>query len=173
MLANNNYVLYNVLNNFKGVSILKLQKSLKLSLIIINISIIVLFVLAIILPSLVTWFVEIKHKDAGLPVVVMLTCYPSLPFAAAALFYLRIFLKNCLNGLIFYDKNVFALRIVTIACLCGSAITLVAGFFYLPFFVVSISAAGCSLIVKVAKDIIDSKIESQSADVAESEETNA
>lgn len=153
------------------MSILKLQKSLKFSFVIINISIVLLFALAIILPSLVTWFVEIKHKDAGLPLVVMLTCYPSLPFATAALFCLRAFLKNCLKDLVFCTKNIFYLRVVTIACLCGAAITLVAGFFYLPFFVVSISSGGCALIVKIAKDIIDSKIEQKSDVVKESEAT--
>lgn len=151
--------------------VLKLQKSLKLSFIIINISIVILFALAIFLPSLVTWFVEIKHKNPGLPLVVMLTCYPSLPFAIAALFCLRSFLKNCLNNLIFCEKNVFYLRVVTVSCLCGAAITLIAGFYYLPFFVVSISASGCALIVKVVKDIIDSKIERENDVVEESEAT--
>ena len=147
---------------------MNVKKSLKLSFIIINICIVVLFALAIALPWLVTWFVETRHKDQGLPAVVMLTCYPSLPFAATALLKLRKLIKNCINGLVFGDQNITVLRAVSICCLCGAAITFIAGYFYLPFYVVSIAAAGCSLIVKVIKDIFSAELDSRREELYES-----
>ncbi len=135
------------------------KKSVKITYVIINLSIVVLFVLAIALPWLVTWFVEVRHKDQGLPVVVMLTCYPSLPFAAVALFSLRKLLKNILGGLVFGDQNLTCMKKISVCCLAGAGITFVAGFFYLPFFVVSLAAAGCALIVKATKDTFASELE--------------
>lgn len=158
-LAYKRMLLYNDFNKLKEVFVLKTKKSLKISLAVINISVIVLFALAIALPWLVTWFVEVRHKDGGLPAVVMLTCYPSLPFAVGALFNIRKLLKNCLGGLIFGDKNISCLKKICMCCLAGSIITFAAGFFYLPFFVVSIAAAGCALIVKVIKDLFAAELE--------------
>ncbi len=137
------------------------KNSAKFTLIVIDISILILFALAIALPWLITWYVEIRNKDQGLPVVVMLTCYPSFPFAAASLFSLRGILKNVLNGLIFGDKNLKFMRVICLCCLGGSIITFVAGFYYMPFFVISIASAGCSLIVKVIKDIFNAELDSQ------------
>ena len=135
------------------------KKSVKFTFVVINIAIIVLFALAIALPWLVTWFVEVRHKDAGLPAVVMLTCYPSLPFAVAALFSLRKVLKNILNGLVFGDQNITALGTISVCCACGAVITFIAGFYYLPFFVVSIAAVGCALIVKALKDTFAAELD--------------
>lgn len=137
------------------------KKSVKFTYIIINISIVILFALAISLPWLVTWYVEVRHKDAGLPALVMLTCYPSLPFAVIALFSLRKLLKNILNGLVFGDQNLTALKKISICSLIGGFITFIAGFYYLPFFVVSIAALGCSLIVKVIKDVFAAELQQQ------------
>lgn len=168
MLAYNKCVLYNVFNiKNKEVLILKAEKSLKFSLAIINISIVVLFALAAALPWLVTWYVEVRHKDAGLPAVVMLTCYPCLPFAAVALFNIKKLLKNCLGGLVFGDSNISALKKVCVCCLFGAVITLVSGHFYMPFYVVSVAAAGCALIVKVIKDLFAAELQSRREEMLE------
>lgn len=140
---------------------MKLERSLKFTLYVITFAIAVLFALAIALPWIVHWFVEVKHKDPNLPAVAMITCYPCLPFAVAALLYLRKFLKNCLNGLVFGDKNVNALRVVAICCLCGSVITLIATFSYFPFFVLSIASAACALIVNCIQDIFAAELEAR------------
>lgn len=135
------------------------KKSVKITYIIINLSIVVLFALAIALPWLVTWFVQVRQKDQGLPVVVMLTCYPSLPFAVVALFSLRKLLKNILAGLVFGDANLTCLKKIAVCCLAGAVITFIAGFYYLPFFVVSIAASGCALIIKAIKDTFAFELE--------------
>lgn len=137
------------------------KKSVKTTYIIINISIFLLFALAASLPWLVTWYVEVRHKDAGLPALVMLICYPCLPFAAVALFSIRAILKNTLNGLVFGDRNITHLKRTVFCCVGGAVITFAAGFFYLPFFVVSIASAGCAVIVNVIKDILAAELESR------------
>lgn len=146
---------------------MKLEKSLKFTLYIITISIFVLFALAVTLPWIVTWLVEVKQKDPKLPSVAMITCYPCLPFATIALFSLRKFLKNCLNGLIFGDKNIVALRKVSFCCLCGAVITLIAGWFYPPFWVLSVASAGCALIVKCIKEIFVSELDAKREELLE------
>lgn len=140
---------------------MKKEKTLNFSFIIINISIVILFLLAITLPYIITWFVEIKHKDAGLPAVVMLTCYPCFPFAVVALFKLRKFIKNCINGLIFGDQNISLLKSVALCCVGGAAITFVAGYFYLPFYVICLASLGCALIIKVIKDVFSAELYSR------------
>lgn len=144
------------------------KKSVKFTLAIINISIIILFALAVALPWIITWYTEVRHKDASLPTVVMLTCYPCLPFATVALFRLRKLLKNILDGLVFGDKNISALRIVSVCCLGGAAITLVAGFYYMPFWVISIAAGGCALIIKTIKDVFAAELDSRREELYES-----
>lgn len=137
------------------------KKSAKITLIVINISIFLLFALAVSLPWLVTWFVEVRHKDAGLPALVMLICYPCLPFATVALFSIRSLLKNVINGLVFCDKNTTALKRTCFCCIGGAVITFAAGFFYLPFFVVSIAALGCGIIINTVKNIFDFELQSR------------
>lgn len=134
------------------------KKSLTFSLIVITASIVILFALCIALPWLITWFVEVRHKDAGLPALVMITCYPCAPFAAVALFNLRKVIKNCLNGLVFGDQNIAAFKKISVCCLCGAVITFIAGCFYLPFYVISIASAGCALVVNVIKDVFESEL---------------
>lgn len=147
---------------------MKNKKSLKLSLIIINISIVVLFALAISLPWLVTWFVEIKHKNPWLSTVIMLVCYPCAPFVAVALFYLKKLIKNCIGGLVFGDQNIRALRAVSICCLACAVITLIAGNFYVPFYFVSIATAGCALVIKAIKDVFSAELETRREKLYES-----
>lgn len=137
------------------------KKSVKFTYVIINASILLLFALALVLPWLITWYVEVRHKDAGLPLVVMLTFYPTFPFAVVALFSLRKMFKNILSGLVFGDENLSAFKKVAICCLSSAIITFVAGFYYAPFFVVSIAAAGCALIVKTIKDIFAIELQKQ------------
>lgn len=137
------------------------KKSVKLTYIIINISILVLFLLAVTLPWAITWYVEVKHRNPNLPTVVMLTCYPCLPFAAVALFSLRKLLKNILNGLVFGDSNLSCCKKVSVCAAVGGFITFIAGFYYLPFFVVSIASFGCAIIVKAIKDVFAAELETR------------
>ena len=66
-----------------------------------------------------------------------------------------------MGGDIFSDKNINLLRVVAVCCLSGAVISFIAGFYYLPFFVVGISAGGCSLVTMVMKDVLFSELTSR------------
>ncbi len=144
------------------------KKSLLFSFIIINIAIVVLFALAITLPWLVTWFVETRNKSPRLPAIVMLVCYPCVPVIATALFSLRKLIKNCLDDLFFGDQNLKMLKIVVICCLIATGITFIAGYYYLPFYVLSLACAGGALVFKVMKDIISIELDKKREKLYES-----
>lgn len=121
-------------------------KCIKLSIIITNIFLIVLFFFAIALPWLVTWYVETMKRSATLAATVMVTCYPCVPFAAACLLLTRKLLKNALAKKLFSENSTLCLRRLSACCIVISAITLIAGKFYLPFLIVGAAFAFISLL---------------------------
>ncbi len=147
---------------------MKTKKSFHITLALLDLFIVLLFVFAVALPWIVTWFVEVQKKDAGLPSVIMLVCYPCAPFIAAALIGLRKIVKNCIDGLIFGDRNIKIFKMVALCCLAVAVITLVAGFFYLPFYLVSITSAACALIIKVIIDVFSAELSARREELYES-----
>lgn len=129
------------------------EKALKLSLLITNIFIVLLGICTIVLPWLVTWYVETMGKSPKLPAVIMVTCYPCVPFAAAILMYLRRMLKNISRDMLFHNDTVSCFTRISTFCLCIAAITIIAGKFYLPFFIVGIAFLFFSLLVFVFKTV--------------------
>ncbi len=144
------------------------KKSFLISLIIIDIFIALFFVLIFALPWIVTWFVEFRHKDAGLPSLIMLVCYPCAPFVAAALFCLRRLVKNFIAGLIFGDKNIKMLMYTAISCAAITVLTFWAGGYYPPFYAIAFAAAGSGLIIKVIMDIFSAELNSRREELYES-----
>lgn len=144
------------------------KKSVKFTLILVYVAIFLLFAMVVALPWIVTWYVEVRGKDAGLPAVIMLTCYPCVPPVAIALFALKSMLKNILNGLIFGDENIRSLNKIAVSSLICGVITAVAGYFYLPFYFVSLAAFGCAIIIKAIKDTFAAQLENQREKLYES-----
>lgn len=112
-----------------------------------------LIISAIALPFIVTWYVEVKGREQTLPAVIMLTCYPCFPFAAATLLSLKRLLKNVLDGLILGDKNLSLLRVAVIACFGVTAITLGAGKLYKPFYIIAAASAACGITFLVVRSL--------------------
>lgn len=137
------------------------RKSAKLSLIITYVFMAALAAAVIFLPSLITWYVEVKGRDQNLPTVVMITCYPCVPFAAVLLFSLRSLLKNILSGLVFGEENIRLLKRISICCGAAALILLLAGCLYLPFYVAGVSAAACGLVVHVIKNLFETALRVQ------------
>ena len=133
------------------------KKSVKLSLFLTYFFMLLLAVITFVLPSIITWYVEIMKRSSDLATVVMLAYYPCMPIAAAVLFKLRKLLKNLLKDNIFTAENVNILRFITICCATVSVILLLAGFFYMPFYFLGAAAAFCALMVQVFKNILHSK----------------
>lgn len=124
------------------------------------------------LPFIVTWYVETRGRDQTLPATIMLTCYPCVPFAAAILISLKRLLKNVLDGLILGDKNLSLLRAAAISFFAITAITLAAGHYYKPFYILSAGSAGCGLTFFVVKSLFYALLEKQrEKDIKSIEET--
>lgn len=132
------------------------KRSAKLTLIITYVFAVLLIVAVIFLPTLVTWYVETKHRPQDLGATVMLTCYPCVPFATVALVSVIKLLKNILKDTIITAQNVKMLNRISICCFCASVILLIAGVFYMPFYIVGAAAATCGMIVRVMKNILQS-----------------
>lgn len=129
------------------------NKLLKISVIAIDIFFIILLVLAASLPMLVTWYVEVRGRDASLPTTILVTCYPCAPFTGASLLYLRKIIRNTQKGEIFTQDNIKSLRNISICCCVISLITLFAGRFYLPFYIVGATFAFLSLVIFALRSI--------------------
>ena len=134
------------MNNYKSFA--------KLTYIIIHIFILALFVLMAILPFGIQWYAEVKGRSAELATVVMLTCYPCSPFAVYTLFALRKFIGNIMKDDFFNKSNFTYLKGVAICCLAAGVIMLVAGIFYMPFYIGGAAAVFCSLITMICKNIL-------------------
>ncbi len=70
------------------------------------------------------------------PATVMVTCYPCAPFVGIALFMLRRILKRASNGAFFTDIGLNDIRVISVCCAVIAVITLIAGRYYLPFYIV-------------------------------------
>lgn len=128
------------------------KKSAKISLVITYIFMFLLAVLTVGLPYGISWYVEVRGRSADLAATVMLTCYPCVPFAAAALYFLRRFLKNLIKDTVFEGKNLRDLIYICFCYLFSGIIMLIAGIFYMPFYISGGAAMFCALIVKVIYD---------------------
>lgn len=112
------------------------QKSIKLSILLTNLFILLLIIIVIALPFMVSWYVEVRGRSASLPATIMVTCYPCAPFVGAMLLSIRKMLKNVLLQQGFFADNSIYLKRICVYALIISIITLVAGKYYMPFFIV-------------------------------------
>lgn len=129
------------------------SKTLKIALTLTYIFLFLLIVVAISLPMLVTWYVEFKGRSASLPTTILVTCYPCAPFTAAILIYVSRLIKNALAGEVFSESNAGYLKRISLCGLVISLITLFAGRYYLPFYIVGATFAFFALIVFAFRSI--------------------
>ena len=122
------------------------NKSLKAAIILTYIFMVILLVLVVTLPMLVTWYVEVKGRSASLPTTILVTCYPCAPFTGISLLCLRKLLKNALMDELFSLSSIRSLKYMSVSCAVISAITLIAGRYYLPFYIVGATFAFLSLL---------------------------
>lgn len=134
------------------------RKSVMLSLIITYVFMVLLVIGMVVLPMLVTWYVEYKGREASLPTTIMLTLYPCSPFAATALWSLRGVFKGILEGNTFTAENVIRLKRISWCAFAVMAVMLYSGRFYLPFYVCAMCAAFIGLILRVFKNIIEGEL---------------
>ena len=126
---------------------------IKLSITLTNIFLIVLVIFVITLPQLVTWYVQIESRHESLVTTVMVTCYPCAPFTGIILLALRRLLKNINQKKFDNPKSQKLLKYMAISSLIVAVITLIAGRYYLPFYIVAGTFLFLSLIIFAFKSI--------------------
>lgn len=138
------------------------NNSVKLSLYITDFIIALFFAAAALLPRFTKWYITYMGRPANVRTVILAVCYICLPFALLALFSLRRLLKNIMRGDTFVADNIKRLNLLFICCAAAAVITFFSGYFYLPFYIISVAAAFFSLILRVIKNVFRSAIEIKS-----------
>lgn len=128
---------------------------IKMATIVTTVFLAVLIGFTILLPWLVTWYVQIAQRHEGLVTTVMVTCYPCAPFTAVVLLTLRKLLKNIDAKNFNKAENSKLLKYMSISCLIIATITLIAGRYYLPFYIVAATFMFLSLIIYAFKSVAD------------------
>ena len=134
-------------------------KSSKLSLYLTDFIIALFCAAAVFLPRFTKWYITYMGRPANVRTVVLAVCYTCLPFALLALFSLRRLLKNIMRGDTFVTDNIKRLNILFLCCTAAAVISFFSGYFYLPFYIISVAAAFFSLILRVIKNVFRSAIE--------------
>lgn len=138
------------------------NSSVKLSLYLTNLIIALFCAAAVFLPFLTKWYIIYMGRPENLRKIILAVCYTCLPFALLALFSLRQLLKNIMRGETFVHDNIKQLDLLFICCAAAAVITFFSGYFYLPFYIISVAAAFFSLILRVIKNVFRSAIEIKS-----------
>ncbi|MBO5090176.1 MAG: hypothetical protein IJD00_02845 [Clostridia bacterium] len=134
---------------------MKKLDTIKFSIILTTVFLVVLIIFAVMLPWLVTWYVQLAQRHESLATTMMVTCYPCAPFTAVVLLSLRKLLKNIQQKNLDKVQNSKLLKYMSISCLIISVITLIAGRYYLPFYIVAATFMFLSLIIFAFKSISD------------------
>ncbi len=132
---------------------MKKINSIKFSIILTDIFILLIFAITIALPLLVTWYVETANRLESLATTIMVTCYPCAPFTVLSLLYLRKLLKNFDNKNFSTERNVKYLKYMSLCCVIIAIITLIAGRYYLPFYLVAGTFLFLALLIFVLRTI--------------------
>ena len=134
-------------------------KSAKLSLYLTDFIIALFCAAAFFLPRFTKWYITYMGRPANVRIVVLAVCYTCLPFALLALFSLHRLLKNIMRGDAFVTDNIKQLNVLFLCCAAAAVISFFSGYFYLPFYIISVAAAFFSLILRVIKNVFRSAIE--------------
>lgn len=134
------------------------DKSIHLSKFCVYLFMVILVVVCVLAPQLFRGLLEIRGESmAKLPLFLATVYLTAIP-AAAALWDLRSLLCNISCGDVFLQGNVTILRRLSWYCFAAGVIFFAAGFFYLPFFLLSIAAAFVGLILRVVKNVFSEAV---------------
>ena len=131
---------------------MKKDKSTLVSLICVLLLGGVLAILAFTAPMLTKAFIESFNRPAAVFYPVVTTFYCILPFAAGVIVCLIKLLLNIMGGEVFTKLNVTLIRSISILMFIATLIFAVAGYFYMPFYLLAVCAAFITLIVRVVKN---------------------
>ncbi|MBE6804977.1 MAG: DUF2975 domain-containing protein [Ruminococcaceae bacterium] len=87
-----------------------------------------------------------------------LAFYPGSVFAYITLYSLIRLLFNIKNEQIFINTNVKYLRRISWSCIAVFIITLISGFFYIPYFFIAVAAGFVGLMLRIVKNAFQSAV---------------
>lgn len=128
------------------------QTSAKLTRVITWFFFVLLAALMVFANLLLSWFFGPARTDTIIKILV--TFYTCCPAAWCALFCIDRLLRNIINKEVFIKKNVSYMRVLSWCCAFVALACLIAGFFYVPFFIFSLGAAFMMLILRVLKNVM-------------------
>lgn len=134
-------------------------KLLKLSIFLTDVFFIILLCFTIGLPWMVAWYVETMGRSQSLATTILVTCYPCAPFCAFILLSIRRFLKLVIKDELFTYHSARFMRNISICSIAIAVITLIAGKFYMPFFIVGATFLFLSLLAFAMRAAILSQTE--------------
>lgn len=110
-----------------------------------------------------TWFTTYRGWNGSFQIYDAVTLfkfafYPSAVFAYITLYSLIRLLFNIKDEQIFIDANVKYLRRISWGCIAVSFITLISGFFYIPYFFIAVSAGFVGLMLRIVKNAFQSAV---------------
>ena len=138
---------------------MKKDRSAFVSLVSVGVLSAVLAALAVFAPALVSAFIEHFDRPERIYLPIVVTFYAILPFAAGVLICLWKLLGNILAGEVFLPQNVRLLRSISFLLFFATIIFAVAGYFYMPFYLLGVCAAFMVLIVRVVKNCVAAAVE--------------
>lgn len=102
-----------------------------------------------------------KNGEALQNLIKIFKCcfYPSVIFAYTTLYCLIKLLFNIKKQEIFISRNVSYLRMISWCCFAVALITLIGGFFYIPFLLIAVAAAFVGLMLRVVKNVMQNAVE--------------
>ena len=130
------------------------KRSTKVALIVTYVFMLLLAAFTITLPWIVRWYVEVRGRSTDLFATIMLATYPCVPLAAIVLYSLRKLLKNILSGNIFHSENAGHLLAMSNSCFLASVIMIIAGIFYMPFYIAGAAAICMAFIVRIMRVVL-------------------
>ena len=128
------------------------NKAVKLSLAAVVFFLIAAVGLAVAMPWLARWYMELRHvRDSG-RIAILAAYYGCLPFALLAQICLLKLLWNIRDDKVFSKENSRLMAIVSWCCAAVAAVTLACCRWYPPLGFVTVSMAFIFLIVRVVRN---------------------
>ena len=131
----------------------KNNRSIILSLVLCYLFLVMLAILTVAAPIAVSWYITYFGRPESLISVTLIAFYSSFIPAAVALVLLIKLLKNIQQDKIFTKGNTSLISNISICCFIVAVICFASGFFYMPFFMISIAAWFMGIILRVIKNV--------------------
>lgn len=129
-------------------------KSAKVTLAITYLFCVLLVIMMVFAYPVLSWFFSGRHNADELTLTVMISFYICCVPAWTALISIIRLMTNIIGEKIFIHQNVFLIRLLSWCCALVSLVCFIAGFWYIPMWIVTLAAAFMMLILRVLKSVM-------------------